>query len=195
MRPQRWQPTRLPHLWDSPGKNTGVGCHFLLQCMKVKSESEGTQSCPTFSDPMDCSLPGSSIHGIFQTRVLEWGAIRLVIDFLYTEEQFEPEQGLLYLILKDLNLGSLRKQCSRSSVDHLRSQVTVNWRASDSCLCYSKREKTLKMLPACGKYTGKNYSMPAEFMFLIMLHSLYTSWWLCINHCFVKTQITEKDPE
>ena len=62
-------------LWDSPGKNTGVGCHFLLQCMKVKSESEVAQACPTLSDPMDCSLPGSSVHGIFQSRVLEWGAI------------------------------------------------------------------------------------------------------------------------
>ena len=69
------QPTRLPHPWDSPGKNTGVGCHFLLQCMKMKSESEGAQSCLTLSDPMDCSLPGSSICGIFQARVLEWGAI------------------------------------------------------------------------------------------------------------------------
>ena len=71
LRLQRWQPTRLPHPWDSPGKNTGVGCHVLLQGMKVKSESEVTQSCPTLSDPMDCSLPGSSIHGIFQARVLE----------------------------------------------------------------------------------------------------------------------------
>ena len=61
--------------WDSPGKNTGVGCHFLLQCMKVKSESEVTQLCPTLHNPMDCSLPGSSIHGIFQARVLEWVAI------------------------------------------------------------------------------------------------------------------------
>ena len=61
--------------WDSPGKNTGVGCHFLLQCVKVKSESEVAQSCPTSSDPVDCSLPGSSAHGIFQARVLEWGAI------------------------------------------------------------------------------------------------------------------------
>ena len=68
-------PTRLPRPWDSPGKNTGVGCHFLLQGMKVKSESEVAQSCLTLSDPMDCSLPGSSIHGIFQARVLEWGAI------------------------------------------------------------------------------------------------------------------------
>ena len=77
----RWQPTRLPRPWDSPGKNTGVGCHFLLHCMKVKSESEVTQSCLTLNDPMDCSLPGSSIHGIFQARVLEWGAIAF-FDFL-----------------------------------------------------------------------------------------------------------------
>ena len=75
VRPRRWQPTRLPCLWDSPGKNTGVGCHFLLQRMKVKSESEGAQSCPTLCNPMDCSPPGSSVHGIFQARVLEWGAI------------------------------------------------------------------------------------------------------------------------
>ena len=70
---------RLPRLWDSPGKNTGVGCHFLLQCMKVNSESEVAQSCLTLSDCMDCSLPGSSIHGIFQARVLEWGAIAFSI--------------------------------------------------------------------------------------------------------------------
>ena len=75
VRPHRQQPTRLPHPSDSPGKNTGVGCHFLLQCMKMKSESEVTQSCLALSDPMDCSLPGSSVHGIFQARVLEWGAI------------------------------------------------------------------------------------------------------------------------
>ena len=75
VQPHRRQPTRLPHPWDSPGKNIGVGCHFLLQCMKVKSESEVAQSCPTLSDPMDYGLPGSSVHGIFQARVLEWGAI------------------------------------------------------------------------------------------------------------------------
>ena len=73
--PHRRQPMRLPCPWDSPGKSTGVGCHFLLQCRKEKSESEVTQSCPTLSDPMDCSSPGSSVHGIFQARVLEWGAI------------------------------------------------------------------------------------------------------------------------
>ena len=75
VRPHSRQPARLCHPWDSSGKNTGVGCHFLLQCMKVKSENEVAQSCPTLSDPMDCSLPGSSTHGIFQARVLEWGAI------------------------------------------------------------------------------------------------------------------------
>ena len=73
VRPHRWQPTRLPHPWDSPGKKNGLP--FLLQCMKVESESEVAQSCPTLSDPMDFSLPGSSIHGIFQAGVLEWGAI------------------------------------------------------------------------------------------------------------------------
>ena len=75
VQPHRQQPTRLPRPWDSPGKNTGVGCHFLLQCMKVKSESEVAQSYQTLSDPMDCSTLDSSVHGIFQARVLEWGAI------------------------------------------------------------------------------------------------------------------------
>ena len=75
VQPHRQQPTRLPHPWDSPGKNTRVGCHFLLQCMKVKSESEVAQLCPTLRDPMDCSPSGSSTHGIFQAKVLEWGAI------------------------------------------------------------------------------------------------------------------------
>ena len=109
VRPHRRQPTRLPHPWDSPGKNTEVGCHFLLQCMKVKSESEVAQSCltlrakggkselepifylpigrvslscclvaqscPTLCNPMNCSLPGSSVHGISQARIQEWVAI------------------------------------------------------------------------------------------------------------------------
>ena len=79
VQPHRWQPTRLPRPWDSPGKNTGVGCHFLLQCVKVKSESEVAQSCPTLSDPMDCSPPGSSVHRIFQARLLEWVAIAFSI--------------------------------------------------------------------------------------------------------------------
>ena len=82
LQPHRRQPTRLRRPWDSPGKNTGVGCHFLLLCMNVKSESEVTQSCLTLSDPMDCSPPGSSVHGIFQARVLEWGAIKSSLEYL-----------------------------------------------------------------------------------------------------------------
>ena len=75
VQPHRQQPTRLPRPWDSPGENTEVGCHFLLQGMKVKTESEVAQLCLPLSDPMDCSLPGSSTHGICQARVLEWVAI------------------------------------------------------------------------------------------------------------------------
>ena len=85
VRPQRRQPTRLPRLWDSPGKNTGVGCHFLLQCMKVKSAV--AQLCPTLSNPMDCSPPGSSVHGIFQARVLDWGAIAFSTALIHSWNQ------------------------------------------------------------------------------------------------------------
>ena len=101
--PHRRQSTRLPHPWDSPGKNIGVGCHFLLQCMKVKSESEVAQSCPTLSDPMDCGLSGSCVHGIFQARVLEWGAIA----FSEWLSQCTPNAG---------GLGSIPSQWNRSHI-------------------------------------------------------------------------------
>ena len=107
VRPHRWQPTRLPRPWDSQGKNTGVGCQFLLQCMKVKSESEVAQSCPTLREPVDCSLPGSSIHGIFQARGLEWGAIAFSNDgilFSHKKNEILPftaiQMNLEYIILK-----------------------------------------------------------------------------------------------
>ena len=100
VQPHRWQPTRLPRPGDSPGKNTGVGCHFLLQCMKVKSESDVAQLCPTLSDPMDCSLLGSSVHGIFQARVLEWGAIAVSDFFLtYSHSCLLGLQRYVYLTL------------------------------------------------------------------------------------------------
>ena len=104
----------LDHPWDSPGKNTGVGCHFLRQCMKVKSESVVTQSCPILSDPMDCGPPGSSVHGIFQARTLEWGAIAfsvplsrwriMVREHWYSWLVFKPileNYCLLYCILEN----------------------------------------------------------------------------------------------
>ena len=97
VQPNRRQSTRFPHPWDSPGKNIGVGCHFLLQCRKVKSESEVAPSCPTLSDPMDCSLPGSSIHGIFQARVLEWGAMAFTrkLEMVVTLGKFLSYQNLV----------------------------------------------------------------------------------------------------
>ena len=114
VRPHREKPTRLPRPWDSPGKNTGVGCHFLLQCMKVKSESEVAQSWPTLSDPMDCSLPGSSVHGIFQARVLEWGAIAWLDIWKSSSTSSSPSlsrtinpQRLLTLPYKHLQLFPL----------------------------------------------------------------------------------------
>ena len=97
VRPHRWQPTRPRHPWDSPGKNIGVGCHILLHCVKVKSESEVAQSCLTLSDPMDCSLPGFSVHGIFQARVLEWGAIAFSYSLLaYRKKLFFLNSLLAY---------------------------------------------------------------------------------------------------
>ena len=122
MWPHRRQPTRPPCPWDFPGKNSGVGCHFLLQCMKVKGESEVAQSCPTLSDPMDCSLPGSSIHGIFRARVLEWGAIafskhtrtpdKLVVEIDGCPESIWSIPKLLWTLGTTRTLGgpwSLRK--------------------------------------------------------------------------------------
>ena len=94
MRPHRRQPTRFPRPWDSPGKNTGVGCHFLLQWVKVKRESEVAQSFLTLSDPMDCSIPGSSAHGIFQARVLEWDAIAFSVP--YATSSYIPPNHPLY---------------------------------------------------------------------------------------------------
>ena len=84
---------QAPHPWDSLGKNTGVGCHFLLQCMKVKSESEVVQSCLTLRYPMDCSPPGSSVHGIFQARVLEWGAIAFSLGSLVNIRKYNNSAG------------------------------------------------------------------------------------------------------
>ena len=108
----RRQPTRLPRPWDSPGKNTGVGCLFLLQCMKVKSESEVAQSCPTLSNPTDCSLPGSSVHRIFQARVLEW--VAKCIYSLYKSVSTRPYPPLMPSLLHPYYYSTVRSNFSPS---------------------------------------------------------------------------------
>ena len=119
VQPHKRQPTRLHHPWDSPAKNTGVGCHFLLQCMKGKSEGEVAQSCPTLSDPMDCSPPGSSVHGIFQARVLEWGAIAFSNSWIHTHKYYFIS-GLLSWTTKnrDYNLRGSEESVSCSVVSN-----------------------------------------------------------------------------
>ena len=140
VRPHRCQPTRLPHPWDSPGNNTGVGFHFLLQCTKVKSESEVAQLCPTPSDPMDCSLPGSSVHGIFQARVLEWVSIafsnmlsRLVITFLPRSKRLLISwlQSPSAVILEPSKIKSATVSTVSPSISHevmeLDAMILVFW--------------------------------------------------------------------
>ena len=124
MWPHRGQPIRLPRPWDSPGKNTGVGCHFLLQCMKGKSQSEVAQSCLTLCDPMDCSLPGSSIHGIFQARVLEWGAIAF--------SGVMPRQGKFWQKVSKKNSLQLSSVQFLSRVRLLATPWTVAYQAPPS---------------------------------------------------------------
>ena len=158
MRPHRRQPTRFLSPWDSLGKNTGVGCHFFLQCMKVKSENEVAQSCPTLSDPMDWSPPGSSVNGIFQARVLEWGAIafssfvRGVCNFLSSvspQQKFEAVDQCYSSVL----FGKQRKihpQGGRMGQPKRREELNfgsfliffllplnlpcVNWASQEGCL-------------------------------------------------------------
>ena len=120
VRLHRQQPTRLTCPWDSPGNNTGVGCHFLLQCVKVKREREVTRSCLTLNDPKDCSPPRSSIHGTFQARVLEWVAIAfsdfitiyLIFYLLLTFIRLSYQR---YLLLSNWMSPQLLIQCLKGS--------------------------------------------------------------------------------
>ena len=150
MRPQKRQPTRLPRPWDSPG----VGCHFLLQRMKVKIESEVTQLCLTPSNPMDCSLPGSSIHGICQARVLEWvaiafsnkgftvGLIQLVA--LYEEEIWIHSENLGHVHTKEQTMWGCREKAAicntrREVSEEIKHQHLVSrlWEINYCCLSHS----------------------------------------------------------
>ena len=145
MRPQRRQPTRISCPWDSPGKNTRVGCHFLLQCMKVKSESEVAQLCPSLSDPMDCSPPGSSVHGIFQARGLEWGAIA-----------FSERRALAY------NLKNVQSHMMHSpglNISGHKPTGKVDWRNLNKIVFYKKIKPMLPALEGEILTTG----LPVQF--------------------------------
>ena len=145
MRPHRWQAARLPGPWDSPGKNTGVGCHFLLQCMKVKIKSEAAQSCPTLSDPMDCSLPGSSVHRIFQARVLEWvaSAFSGVFCYLVENEHTHPYSSIFSV---PQNRGSF---IIRKFLSFLKMKSFKNKYWEIFLLLYSSAEKMMCYLRKC----------------------------------------------
>ena len=136
VQPQGQQLTRLPRPWDSPGKNTGVGCHFLLQCMKVKSESEVTQSCLTLSDLMDCSLPGSSVHGIFQQEY--WSGLPLPSPWVSLAEPKEGKQRL--------------RQVSGNVTDLVQPVILDEARISTRGLC-SMRGLIKKMVMSIQQYT------------------------------------------
>ena len=130
VRPHRRKPTRLLCPRDSPGKNAGVGCHFLLQCMKVKSQSEVAQSCPTLSDPMDCSLPGSSVHGIFQVTVLEWGAIAFSENchLALVNQSISELWPIRAFCSSDLSEGVHGRQGSKSSpLEMMRIDPRILW--------------------------------------------------------------------
>ena len=141
MQPHRWKPIRLPRPWDSPGKNTGVGCHFLLQGMKVKSESEVTQWCRTPSDPMDCSLPGSSVHGICQARVLEWGAIAFSVNAVDTGSIPESERSP-----GERNVNPLQYSCLKSSGQRILAGYSVHGvsKSQTQSLLFCKMANILK---------------------------------------------------
>ena len=127
VRPNGWQPTRLPHPWNSPGKNSGVGCHFLLQCMKVKSESEVTQSCLTLCDLMDCSPPGSPVHGIFHARVLEWGAIAFSDSCKRAKlnHHFTPHTKINLKWIKDLKVKPEATELLEENISDIYDKLLV----------------------------------------------------------------------
>ena len=154
VQPQRRQPTRLPRPWDSPGKNTGVDCHFILQCMKVKSQSEVTQLCLTLRDPMDCSLPGSSAHGIFQARILEW----VVISFSNHHPQSSVKFANFIISIHILKAKSVKFQ-SRwqwgKTVTKARNPQAKKKRKSSNCKPTSINENwRAKTMLIEGRSTG-----------------------------------------
>ena len=154
VRPHRWKPTRLPCPWASPGKNTGVGCHFLLQCMKVKSETEVTQSCPTLSDPMDCSLPGSTVHGIFRKQLINSTGRDYSIPYTIPDQWTHFISLFLYVKFSGRskqtffrNKGLTRKKKKRAWSVLLCPTLVIN--VKNVLQLFSEESLTLALLTQC----------------------------------------------
>ena len=151
---------QAPPSWDSPGKNTGVGCHFLLRCMKVKSKSEVAQSCPTLSDPMDYSLPGSSVHGIFQTRVLE-SLDTVILNLAWIKSWTDWNEIIFLVIVRELSLQdkhsppNLERQLKRES--QLRSAYRATRQQShEPVVALDGKLLDCELLDAeCGGWSGE----------------------------------------
>ena len=146
VRPHRRKPTSLPRPRDSPGKNTGVGCHFLLQCVKVKSESEVARSCLTLSDPMDCSLPGSAVHGIFQARVLERSAIAFSGLKCRRKENLQPR--LLYLGKISFKIvGEIKSFTDKQKLREFSTPEPALQQTQEKGKTYKNKPKRIKKMP------------------------------------------------
>ena len=182
MRLHRQQPTRLPHPWDSPGKNTGEGCHFLLQGMKVKSESEDAQLSPTLHDPIDCSPPDSSLHEIFQARVLEWGAIAFSDIYLaYFNLAFSFLFPTLLQWSFPMTLLLLRFLFSWISFQNLLGWPHSSYRKTPWCsptLLVILLQFLLPFLPPLTFKRWTSSGFDSRFFFLIRLQSLLGNVWL-----------------
>jgi len=180
VKPHRRQLTRLPCPWDSPGKNTGVSCHFLLQCRKVKSESEVAQLCPTLSDPMEYSLPGSSVHGIFQARVLEWGAIAFSDSPFYLHNSPKKRSffristaGFMHFYGASL-LSSSNQSCDQQDLWLVLSNSA--WNADSFCVWF------YQYLSVLGSYLLFLFSAPSH---TDSLHSHVFWEWICWIYMFI----------
>ena len=166
VRPHRRQPTRLPRPWDSPGKNTGVGCHLLLQCVKVKSESEVAQSCPTLSNPMDRSLTGSSVHGIFQARVMEWGATAFSTyrvtraNSLASVSQPESVTAVVPGVLRNVSPGYNLSSHLSANITLLKGLLSLSthtrlWNAGSLTTQNNTKTQSLLKAPGCATKTSQ----------------------------------------
>ena len=180
VRPHRRQPTRLPHPWGSPGKNTGVGCHFLLQCMKVKRESEVAQSCPTLLDPMERSPPGSPCPWDFpgkSTGVGRHCLLQLRHDFLHVSSTVSIYKCAWVCVYKSCRVNSLpqRKHLSTCKLcifnvwKHylvLPFSNILGFPVDSDGEESTHNERDLGLIPGLGRSPGEGNGYPLQYFCL-----------------------------